>query len=184
MRSIFGKPGLGGRAVLFAFLMLLYGPQFSFARDTALSLGLNLEGNMNTVSRASAASGLSLALDLGRFFAAGLKTGYSHNFSGIGTLETAALGRWYFLSVKQSRLFVQAEAGAALIFYDGKTIPAFLGSLALGWRIALGDWYLEPALRGGYPHIWGAGLGFGVTGNRSGEPADGSLLLRRTGWRR
>jgi hypothetical protein len=121
---------------------------------------------MNTAYNASGASWVSAARDLGRFFGAGLKAGYSYNFSGIGTLEMAALGRWYFLSFEKSRLFAQLEAGADLIFYDGETFPAFLGGLAVGWRVSLGgpsgSWYLEPAIRGGYPYIWGAGLGFGL----------------------
>ena len=116
---------------------------------------------MNTDYSIAGASWVSATLDLGRFFAAGLKTGYSHNFNGIATLEMAALGRWYFLSSEKSRLFAQVEAGADLIFYDGETFPALLGGLALGWRVPLGSWYLEPLLRVGYPYIWGAGLGFG-----------------------
>jgi hypothetical protein len=120
-----------------------------------------VEGNMNTVSNAAAASWFSATLDFGRVFAAGIKAGYSHNFSDTGTLEMAALGRWYFLSLEKSRIFAQVELGADLIFYDGDTLPALLGGLAVGWRIPLGSWYLEPALRGGYPYIWGAGIGFG-----------------------
>jgi hypothetical protein len=116
---------------------------------------------MNTVFNAAGASWFSAALDLGRFFAAGVKAGYSHNFSGIGTLEMAALGRWYFLSFEKSRLFAQIEAGADLIFYEQNTRPVVLGGLVLGWRVPLGSWYLEPLIRGGYPYIWGAGLGFG-----------------------
>lgn len=143
--------------------ILLYvpGPQYAAAQDKPLALGFGVEGNMNTVTRASGASWFSATVDVGRFFAAGLKAGYSYNFSGIGTLETAALGRWYFLSFEKSRLFVQTELGADMIFYEGETLPAFLGGLAVGWRFHLGRWYLEPALRGGYPYIWGAGLGFG-----------------------
>jgi hypothetical protein len=136
-------------------------PRYAHAQDRPLALGLGLEGNMNTLTRAAGAAALSVVLDLGPFFAAGLKTGYSHNFSGTGTLEMAALGRWYFLAFERSRLFAQLEAGADLIFYEQKTPAAFLGGLALGWRLPLGPWYLEPALRGGYPFIWGAGLGFG-----------------------
>jgi hypothetical protein len=116
---------------------------------------------MNTVYNASAASWFSLTLDAGRSFGAGLKAGYSHNFTGIGTLEMAVLGRWYFVSFEKSRLFAQIEAGADLIFYNENTLPAPLGGLALGWRFLLGSWYLEPGLRGGYPYLWGAGLGFG-----------------------
>jgi hypothetical protein len=116
---------------------------------------------MNTRTHAAAGASLAVLRDLGPLFAAGLKTGYSHNFTGIGALEMAALGRWYFLPVEKSRLFAQLELGADLIFYRQKTLPAFLGGLALGWRLPLGAWYLEPVLRGGYPFIWGAGLSFG-----------------------
>jgi hypothetical protein len=133
------------------------------AQERRLDLGLGLEGNMNTLYRASASSWFSASLALGRYFGTGVKTGYSHNFSGTGTLEMAALGRWYFLSMKneKSRLFVQVEAGADLIFYEQKTLPAVLGGLAAGWRFNLGRWYLEPVIRGGYPYIWGGGIGFG-----------------------
>jgi hypothetical protein len=126
-----------------------------------LALGVGLEANMNSPSTVSGASWVSVTRDLGRFFAAGVKAGYSYDFSGAGTLEMAALGRWYFLSSEKSRFFAQLEAGTDLIFYDEKTHPAFLGGLAAGWRIFLGPWYLEPVVRGGYPYIWGAGLGFG-----------------------
>jgi hypothetical protein len=116
---------------------------------------------MNSPAYAAGSSWLSVDRDLGLSFAAGLKAGYSHNFSGVGPLEMAALGRWYFLSLETSRLFAQVEAGADLIFHEGDTVPAFLGGLALGWRIPLGLWYVEPAVRGGYPYVWGAGLSFG-----------------------
>jgi hypothetical protein len=163
MRIIFWRP-----AVLFALLgsLWLLTPHTAFSQTGPWAVALGLEGNMNSYRNASGASWLAATVDLGGSFAAGIKTGFSHNFSDTGTLEMAALGRWYFLSLgpdgpQQSRLFAQAELGADLIFYEQKTVPAFLGGLALGWRIPLGAWYLEPAVRGGYPYIWGAGLGFG-----------------------
>jgi hypothetical protein len=174
MSRVLFRRGLRGRAAAgiplgiyrFIFFLLLVPlffltPQFSLAQDKPLALGLGVEGNMNTVSSAAAAFGFSATLDLGRFFAGGLRTGYSYNFSNTGTLEMAALGRWYFLTYDNSRLFAQVELGTDLIFFDGETIPAFLGGLALGWRLPLGSWYMEPVLRGGYPYIWGLGLGFG-----------------------
>jgi hypothetical protein len=151
------------RFFLFFLPVLLYflSPGYAVAQDKPLALGFGLEANMNTRSNVAGASWVSATRNLGRFFAAGVKIGYSYDFSGIGALEMAALGRWYFLSFEKSRLFAQFEAGADLIFYEGKTFPTLLGGLALGWRVSLGSWYLEPVLRGGYPYIWGAGLGFG-----------------------
>lgn len=125
---------------------------------------------MNILSAISAGAWFSVIQDMGEHFAVGGKVGYSQNYSGIITLEMAALGRWYVFSFEKLRLFAQLEAGMALIFYErkayprigGKTYPAFLGGLALGGRIPLGSWwYLEPTLRGGYPYIWGVGINFG-----------------------
>jgi hypothetical protein len=116
---------------------------------------------MNTTRNAAAAAWFSATLDLGRSFGAGIKAGYSNNFSDIAALELAAQGRWYFLSLANTRFFAQAELGVDFIFYQDQTLPFLLGGLALGWRLPLGSWYLEPVLRGGYPYLWGAGLGFG-----------------------
>jgi hypothetical protein len=130
-------------------------------RGTPLTLGFGLEGNMNTIDGASAAVWLAAARDLGRSFSAGLKTGYSRNITNISTLEMAALGRWYFVSSEKSRFFAQLELGADLIFYEERTIPAFLGGLILGCHFPIASWYVEPALRGGYPYIWGLSISFG-----------------------
>jgi hypothetical protein len=151
------------RFFLIPFFLLLFFSALpgGMAQERGLDLALGLEGNMNTTSGVSGAGWFSGLGNLGSF-AAGVKAGYSYDFSAIATLEMAALGRWYFLSFEHSRLFAQLEAGAALIFYQEDTTPAFLGGLGLGWRFQLGRWYLEPALRAGYPFIWGGGLGFGL----------------------
>jgi hypothetical protein len=133
----------------------------SQAQERHFDVGLGLEVNMNTDFNVAAASWLSFLLDLNNAWAAGAKVGYSNDFSAIATLEIAALGRWYFLSLEQSRLFAQLELGTSLFRYKEKTWPAFLGSLGAGWRFTFGQWYLEPALRLGYPYIWGGGFSFG-----------------------
>ncbi|WP_461249166.1 hypothetical protein, partial [Treponema sp. R6D11] len=44
-----------------------------------------------------------------------------------------------------------------------EAFPALSGGLSAGWRINLGNyWYIEPAGRVGYPHIWGASLTVGI----------------------
>jgi hypothetical protein len=65
----------------------------------------------------------------------------------------------FFLFFEKTRLFAQLELGMDLIFHEKHTIPAFLGGLAVGWRIPLGDWYLGPEIREGYPYIWGLAFG-------------------------
>ncbi|MCL1958278.1 MAG: OmpA family protein, partial [Spirochaetes bacterium] len=44
-----------------------------------------------------------------------------------------------------------------------EAFPSFAGGLSVGWRFNLGEhWYLEPAARGGYPHIWGFSVTVGI----------------------
>jgi len=44
-----------------------------------------------------------------------------------------------------------------------EVFPAFSGGISIGWRFNLGErWYIEPAARGGYPHIWGGGITAGI----------------------
>jgi hypothetical protein len=114
-------------------------------------------------ARQKMAFGTQVSVDYGVVpnLAAGVKFGFSHNFSNIMTLEPEVFARWYFLELKNLPLFAQADLGASVIFEDGKPHPAFLGGLSAGIRIPFKAWYIEPCLRTGYPFIWGAGLSAG-----------------------
>jgi len=120
--------------------------------------GLGVEVNANTREGAAFGGGLSAGLDINSQFSFGLKTNFSSNFDAISTLDIAGLFR-YYLPFQFTGLFVQAELGTAVFFEDGKSYPALLGGTAFGWRYNfLGNWYVEPCVRGGYPFIWGVGL--------------------------
>jgi hypothetical protein len=119
--------------------------------------GFGAEANAYSHEGAAAGGKLLFGIDLNGYLTAGLKTGFSHNFDTVGVLEPLAFFRYYLPMLKGP--FVEAQAGMAFFFEDGKTYPAFSGGLAAGWRFAFGkDWYLEPSLRGGYPFAWSAGL--------------------------
>jgi hypothetical protein len=151
------------RSVLFLLLILFFflSAPTSQAQERRFDVGLGLEATMNSDYNAAASSWLSFLLGLGNAWAVGAKAGYSNDFSGIATVEIAALGRWYFLPLAQSQLFAQLELGTSLILYEEKIRPVFLGGLGAGWRFTFGQWHLEPALRLGYPYIWGGSLSFG-----------------------
>jgi hypothetical protein len=151
------------RSVLLLLLTLFFflSAPAAQAQERRFSVGLGLEAAMNTKFNAAASSWLSFLLNLDNAWTAGAKIGYSNNFAAVETLELASLSRWYFLPLAQSRLFAQLELGTSLIRYEEKIRLAFLGGLGAGWRFAFGQWYLEPALRLGYPYIWGGGLSFG-----------------------
>jgi hypothetical protein len=143
--------------IMFITLINLVGAQ----EAKQIALGLGIEGNMN--SREGAALGTMAGADYGIFpnLAAGIKFGFSHNLSHIMTLEPEIVARWYAWNVKNLSFFVQAGMGVSIIFEDTAAHPAVLGGLAVGFRMPLTQWYVEPYLRTGYPFIWGAGINAG-----------------------
>lgn len=116
------------------------------------------------------AYGGGLALGYGRGAVIGLKVDYFVDTDNmISTLELNFLFRWYFFGVAScSGPYIQLNGGPAVFTKDGSfAIPSEWGSvsagLSLGWRFLLGRyWFIEGALRGGYPYIVGAGLSFGL----------------------
>jgi len=116
-------------------------------------------------ARENFAGGAALAFDyaLPFSFAIGVSFTASNNFSGIAVMEPAALLRRYFSKNGNSGLFLQADAGAFLIFEDGKIIPLFMGGLRGGFRLPLkSSFYIEPYGRAGYPFVFGIGVLTGI----------------------
>jgi hypothetical protein len=89
------------------------------------------------------------------------------------TLEFSAILRYYLFRNERSLIryynratifhfFVQAEGGTGVFFMEDNSPNArLMGGVAVGSRIALGrfsSFYLEPYVRIGYPHLWGAGV--------------------------
>jgi hypothetical protein len=71
--------------------------------------------------------------------------------------------RFYLSSAKNNTgLFLQAEGGIVLFAHEKLEITEYfapVGGLSAGWRFPLGTrWYIEPAIRGGYPYLFGASL--------------------------
>jgi outer membrane protein OmpA-like peptidoglycan-associated protein len=116
-----------------------------------------------------------LGIDLNRHFSAGLKTAFFDNFDSLSALETLLFFRYYLPLPKITNgPFAQMEAGGVIYLERGyhkylEAFPSFSGGLSIGWRFNLGGhWYLEPAARGGYPHIWGFSVTAGVRFNGAG----------------
>ena len=121
-------------------------------------------------STSNMAYGGGLSLGYGRGVSIGLKAAYMVDADGmVTTLELNLLLRLYFLgSLFCSGPFIQLNAGPALFAqHENMSIPAEKGTisagLSLGWRFLFGQYFfLEPAIRGGYPYMIGTGLSFGV----------------------
>jgi hypothetical protein len=104
---------------------------------------------------------------------------YFDDINEFRTVELNFLLRFYLLratgaeaghqGVSNSGLFLQLNGGPVIFARntDDITMPSktgtFSGGLSLGWRFHLGRYFfLEPAVRGGYPYMAGAGLSAGA----------------------
>lgn len=132
------------------------------------SLGFVAEGNKNSISHVSPAAGISFDYSLIRRLSLGVKALLSFDAlekdNTIYTIEPLGFLRWYVTSPTgepSAGLFVEGQGGAEVVLVNDEIKTAVSAGAALGFRITAGNFYLEPALRGGYPYLFGAGLGAG-----------------------
>jgi hypothetical protein len=126
------------------------------------SIGLGIEANNNNSS--GAALGVALGADyrLFRFFALGIKQGFSSNFGNSNTIETAVFARLP-ITIKGIDLFVQGALGIShvITYHDNETRFLFEGGA--GARVPVKSFYIEPQVRFGSPFLMGAGITFGYS---------------------
>jgi hypothetical protein len=108
-----------------------------------------------------------LGLDITHQFSAGMKNSFFYNLDSISILEPKVFIRYYLPWLhwpgEFDGPFAQAELGAALFFEHDKVFPSFSGGLSAGWRFNFTKtWYVEPALRLGFPYIWGINATVGI----------------------
>jgi hypothetical protein len=130
-------------------------------------VGASAETACYSVDSAAAGGGLTFGygFDIG---ALGLKAVYLADTTGLATLETGLFLRFYlplsFIGAEnrfRSGPFLQLGFGPAFFARDDFAAAVSAG-LTAGWRFLIGKhWYAEPALRGGYPYVVGAGVSGG-----------------------
>ena len=132
------------------------------------SLGLIIEANKNSISHISPAAGISFDYSLSRRLSFGVKALVSFDAlekdNTIYTIEPLGFLRWYVTSPTgepSAGLFAEGQGGAEVILVNDEIKTTVSGGLSLGFRITAGNFYIEPSLRGGYPYLFGAGLGAG-----------------------
>ena len=132
------------------------------------SLGFIAEANKNSLSNVAPAAGISFDYSVTRKFSAGVKALVSYDaFQEVNTIyaiEPLAFVRWYVVSPTgepSAGLFAEGQIGAELLLVNSDFKTAVSGGVALGFRIPAGNFYFEPVVRGGYPYMFGAGLGIG-----------------------
>jgi hypothetical protein len=117
----------------------------------------------------NAAFGGGFAFGYGSGISIGLKAALFASTENTSTLELNFLFRVYLSGSRAySGPFLQFAGGPAVFAQSGGIkIPSELGmiqaGLSFGWRfLFFNRWFIEPAVRGGYPYIAGAGLSAGV----------------------
>ena len=117
---------------------------------------------INAYSRSSAALGanFTFGMEFGTYYTTGLKTGFFHDLTTVSVWSFQLLFRYYLPWLRSyfpvNGPFVQAELGGILAYEYSETFPTFSAGISGGWRHSiLRNWYIEPAVRFGYPHTWG-----------------------------
>jgi hypothetical protein len=121
-------------------------------------------GEASLNARSGLAGGGGGAIGFGDGTAFGFKFLFNGGEGPLRVLEAVLFFRCYLPSLRGNEgFFAQAEFGNSII-HEGDRWPGdFYGGLTLGWRFLFRDrWFLEPALRAGYPFITGGGVGVGI----------------------
>jgi outer membrane protein OmpA-like peptidoglycan-associated protein len=181
---------------IFVFLIFLFITVPIFAVDFGLDGGFaGIGPEINGCSRAGFSFGgnLMLGIDLNDSLSAGLKAGFFDNFDTVSALETALFFRYYLPYLHAPKdidgPFAQLEAGSFVFFERGsdkntEISPSFIGGLSAGWRINLGErWYVEPAARVGYPHVWGFSVTAGIRFKKENQNTIVYEQIKETGKR-
>jgi len=109
-----------------------------------------------TRSGAAFSGGFMAGYGINSDFAVGVRGGFMHDAEDIGSLNMQGFFRYQlprFLPI--DGFFAQANAGFVVFFYRNSSYPAFAGGLSLGWRGDIAEnWFIEPAVRFGYPYMW------------------------------
>jgi hypothetical protein len=131
----------------------------AYSQEThRISLGIGIEGNLNSRQDMALGENLTFDYEINRFLALGIKLGANQNFKRLQIWEPEAFIRWYFMDLSGPKLFIQGDLGASIIYYRSDLYPVIMGGISGGIRFPLNNWYVEPYIRGGYPFILGAGI--------------------------
>ena len=120
-------------------------------------------------SQSSVSAGGGITIGYGTGAAIGFSLIYAVDPQKYGIVEMLFFLRYYLArSMPSQGPFLQVNAGPVLFTSDtiktaGEGIGTISAGLGAGWRFPLGKhWFLEPAIRAGYPYIGGAAVSAGL----------------------
>jgi hypothetical protein len=152
-------------------IFLSVAPLFSQDQNAAREdFWVSLVGEANFFSVSNTAFGGGIALGYGDGVSFGFRAVYFFGIDLVKTLEFNFLLRFYLPRLTgHSGLFIQFNGGPVLFepISSYTAIPSKLGTfsagISVGWRFIFGNYfYLEPAVRVGYPYVVGIGASAGL----------------------
>jgi hypothetical protein len=130
---------------------------------------VGLGGDIALYSETELGYGVAINFGYGSGSMIGFKAAFFFFEEDMNALELDLLLRFYIFGKNAYQgPFIQLIAGAYLVNYlDEFAIPSSAGSvnagLSFGWRFILSNrFFVEPALRAGYPYFFGAGVSAGI----------------------
>lgn len=130
---------------------------------------LALSGDAALYSSEGFAYGGGIAFGYGSGSSIGVKAVWFMSTDGVDTLELSFLLRFYLMGVSAySGPYIQILGGPSLYNKSGEvSVPSTLGivsaGLSFGWRFVFANrFFIEPAVRAGYPYLAGAAVSAGV----------------------
>lgn len=139
---------------------------FLLGRYSKASIGLGAELNKNSIDSIASACFVSFDYNLLKKISLGLKVFGSYDmYEKKIILEPLGFLRLYFLSPPNdpvTGIFIEGLGGVSFFVndFDGKTSLANIGG-GLGYRFSSRKFYIELAIRAGYPYIFGTGFNTG-----------------------
>lgn len=133
------------------------------------SAGAGVEVSKNSLEFIAPAASASFDYALARKIVLGARIVMSYDVhekdNSLFSMETLASARFYLVSPSGepvTGLFVEALIGASILFVNSEATGCLNFGGASGFRKTFGSIYLEPALRFGYPYMFGASLSAGL----------------------
>ena len=171
-----GKRKLQKKSFFLLIFILLIPSYIIFAQEANSVSGKSREDfwvslgvDAGFYSITSVAYGGGLSIGYGTGLSVGFKAAWYYSTEGLETLELSLLLRFYlFGKDAYSGPFLQLMGGPALLNNEGNfSIPTNRGAFSCGIKAGLRflfneRWFLEPAIRCGYPYILTAGISAGA----------------------
>jgi len=157
---------------LILFLFFIFSAVIVFAQSEqrkSEDFWIGFGGESALYSSSGAAFGGSFSFGFGTGTSIGVKTVLFFNPESISVIELLFFFRYYLFGLNSnSGLYAEILGGPSLFNNSGEfSVPSDFGiisfGLSFGWRFIFSDrWYVEPAVRAGFPYMIGAGVSAGV----------------------